>query len=830
LTETLSGNIPSAGSSTDSSNFRGAAQCVLMRLPRGHIRKIAAYGGALIAFSPFASDSMAAPVTFAWDPSPSVVAGYELLYGSEPGLYPTITDAGAATVLSVIMPSGIHYVCAKAYDSSGDRSAPSNVLNVVCDERACSDLGQPITSSTLVQPAEKAEMFIDVYGNLYRVGMDGSGNYKNLQKTLASSGFVFVGGNIEVRADGSYTVVSTSIDGTEQEAFDFDAYGILKGSSHFAVTHGTAWIEGDPLDEVYFAHDFTPLGEMVIFRRNTRTGALRWIVRNLDETIDYNPANASSMETVGNNFTPSDAQIADDGSRCVVSSSGDGTAVHVFLWNYNNALVKKVTLGCPEGTRFGSFARNRDLSVMRISYDYPDGSSLLVSYDPYNFGATGTESLVTPSYSDGRCSLERGPGDTQRQIWFYRSKSLLVTSTIDSSDTVVSKVSYSYADFTSLKLSYVRSALPARYEIMSDGTLYQFAGVATDGACVSSTPYSKPSGYTLVSGPGPEVGYNGQAKAFFVSDNSEVLLGWLVNPYGNVVGQRTLGFYLTPSGDRLAFAGLDTDRNGTTSVVYQNQNDPNNFFVVYFDASNNKTGSRSFSLEPPYEGSSFLRCARNDLGEERFVFLSPSHQGLIMRCDARGNLIDIVPKDLAFDQIIADFRMSPGGSGECMLLTKINGEAKVVILDPVTGSDRYVNPYGPYASEDLRALRLRAGGNSSWGLLWYSYNYGYFKHANLNSDGVKVGSAVVFKPPEGYWVLASLARGGSLLAAAKPDDLIQLPAPVASHFRNAIPEVYRGMETFALLEVGPKYPFKEYEGSGRSSRYNRHRPGHRFCV
>ena len=87
-----------------------------------------------------------AQVTFAWDPSPSNVAGYKLYYGTSDGVYPNSVDAHTNTTYPLDLTAPTHYVVAKAYDNSGNESAPSNQV-VAHSMTASAGAGGSITPS-----------------------------------------------------------------------------------------------------------------------------------------------------------------------------------------------------------------------------------------------------------------------------------------------------------------------------------------------------------------------------------------------------------------------------------------------------------------------------------------------------------------------------------------------------------------------------------------------------------------------------------------------------------------------------------------------------------
>ena len=79
-----------------------------------------------------ASTTFAAGVTLAWDPSSSSnVAGYKVYYGVATGVYIQSQDDGAATnaVVTNLVAGSTYYFAAKAYDSTGLESLPSNEVS-----------------------------------------------------------------------------------------------------------------------------------------------------------------------------------------------------------------------------------------------------------------------------------------------------------------------------------------------------------------------------------------------------------------------------------------------------------------------------------------------------------------------------------------------------------------------------------------------------------------------------------------------------------------------------------------------------------------------------
>ncbi|NLI81052.1 MAG: hypothetical protein GX443_05105 [Deltaproteobacteria bacterium] len=95
----------------------------------------------------------AAQVTFAWDPSPSPVAGYKLYYGTTNGSYTNSSDAQANTTHALDLTAPTYYVVAKAYDSAGNESPPSNQV-VAHAMTASAGLGGSISQSGTTYASE----------------------------------------------------------------------------------------------------------------------------------------------------------------------------------------------------------------------------------------------------------------------------------------------------------------------------------------------------------------------------------------------------------------------------------------------------------------------------------------------------------------------------------------------------------------------------------------------------------------------------------------------------------------------------------------------------
>ena len=75
-----------------------------------------------------ATMARAQSVTLAWDPSPSPgVSGYRLWYGSSPGNYAFVTNAGLACTQTVVLPHpGRWFFAATAVSTNGIESDFSN--------------------------------------------------------------------------------------------------------------------------------------------------------------------------------------------------------------------------------------------------------------------------------------------------------------------------------------------------------------------------------------------------------------------------------------------------------------------------------------------------------------------------------------------------------------------------------------------------------------------------------------------------------------------------------------------------------------------------------
>jgi hypothetical protein len=88
--------------------------------------------GLLFFFTFPAIDAFAGSVTLAWDPNTeSDLAGYNLYYGTNPGIYGSPINAGKVTQYSVsgLLENTTYYFSLTAYDTSGNESAPSNEMS-----------------------------------------------------------------------------------------------------------------------------------------------------------------------------------------------------------------------------------------------------------------------------------------------------------------------------------------------------------------------------------------------------------------------------------------------------------------------------------------------------------------------------------------------------------------------------------------------------------------------------------------------------------------------------------------------------------------------------
>src|SRR6185369_4843535 len=75
----------------------------------------------------FTSEALAGSITLAWDPSPGS-AGYIVVYGTTPGVYPYAVAVGNHTFATVNgLASGVtYYFAVRAYSTLGDISTVSN--------------------------------------------------------------------------------------------------------------------------------------------------------------------------------------------------------------------------------------------------------------------------------------------------------------------------------------------------------------------------------------------------------------------------------------------------------------------------------------------------------------------------------------------------------------------------------------------------------------------------------------------------------------------------------------------------------------------------------
>lgn len=83
---------------------------------------------------PSVTASGSSAVELAWDRSPSAkVTGYWILFGTESGRYPNSVEVGNETTgtLSGLKSGTKYYVVVVAVDAQGNRSPPSNELDVV---------------------------------------------------------------------------------------------------------------------------------------------------------------------------------------------------------------------------------------------------------------------------------------------------------------------------------------------------------------------------------------------------------------------------------------------------------------------------------------------------------------------------------------------------------------------------------------------------------------------------------------------------------------------------------------------------------------------------
>jgi hypothetical protein len=79
-------------------------------------------------------DAFAGQITLAWDPSPDMVTGYVVYYGTSSGVHTTgSVDVGSQTAATIPgLTNGVrYYFVVKAYSASGGSSSPSNEVSGV---------------------------------------------------------------------------------------------------------------------------------------------------------------------------------------------------------------------------------------------------------------------------------------------------------------------------------------------------------------------------------------------------------------------------------------------------------------------------------------------------------------------------------------------------------------------------------------------------------------------------------------------------------------------------------------------------------------------------
>jgi hypothetical protein len=182
---------------------------------------------ALILLVAASSVAFAQTVTVAWDRNADPhTSGYQVSYGSQPGAYTTIVDAGSAISVPVtLLPGGTYYMVVRAYNDQRELSPASNVASITMPATVT-----PPTASitaTLVGTGTAAVRWQSA--NATSVTINGA--------PAALTGST----NYPVTRTTTYTIVATGAGGSATASATVVVPNVDCRMSAFTFTSATAW-------------------------------------------------------------------------------------------------------------------------------------------------------------------------------------------------------------------------------------------------------------------------------------------------------------------------------------------------------------------------------------------------------------------------------------------------------------------------------------------------------------------------------------------------------------------------------------------------------------
>jgi hypothetical protein len=227
-------------------------------------------------------------ITLAWDANTEPdLAGYQVSYGTQSGVYSTIVDVGNVTSRSFTLTSGVvYYFAVKAYNSASPRQYSPYSAEVATGP------GTNNRAPTLTQPANQTSSEnADI--SLQLVASDPDDNPLTFSATgLPASLTVnattgLVSGTLTYTSAGSYTVTATVSDGalTSSRTFAWTVTDVVGATpvTTYGIALGTADFNGDGKPDILWRNAVT--GENYVWYMD---GATRTGVASLTTVADPN--------------------------------------------------------------------------------------------------------------------------------------------------------------------------------------------------------------------------------------------------------------------------------------------------------------------------------------------------------------------------------------------------------------------------------------------------------------------------------------------------------------------------------------------------------------
>ncbi len=712
--------------------------------------------------------SEAAEVRFAWDPVENV-AGYRLYSGLSSRNYSlTVTVPGQETRGSMNLPNvengEVYYVAATAYNAMALESGYSEEIIIVGDDRGIFTINKTYPAGMGINPAQKVKIFVDNTGKARIVGQEDNGSLALLRTVTARHGYRTLGGNVDVTSSGTFTVASVNNEGTEIWADRYDVYGKLKDSQKLGPYRDSSWVDGDPPNWILIGYDHDNDGGTRFALKNARNGKWREVAWDPIGRVVDDLAGIKDLDAVGSGFVPLVYQMTNDGSRFIASVRGDGRRVNVFQWDGLGVPMSTMGINAPGDRVYNAFAVNRDLSMLRVSFENAAKSVAILAYDPFTYAAVGNPLYGSPMNVHGQMvSLDRGFNGAGRRVWFYADTGHISTVGIDANNLSAGSSVTFYPPESGWMMV---GALPAtRFATLHDSANIHMVGMDVSGARLMTRSYAKPTGYRPLPGAGPHVGFNGNAKQFLVSDDETKLECWTLNASGMRIKTDNIGPFQDQGGDpsQWKVVSLDTDENGVTGVLLKNAHAADSYRIVTLDGGNMVEKQRDFTLDPSDSGSDAKVYRRTNSGKERVVLmrsLEKGGQGRVMRWNPNGQFVNVMTKTPGEGQTFLDYRFNYDESAERFAWIKANGATQILGFDVNTGLNASWAGLGPFDS-GLMPKFLLPGQNKAGGVFAHHPSLNYYRTYNLNAAGTSLGDSVYFQPFSSWQLSSALPQTGA---------------------------------------------------------------------